>query len=254
MLLARWAPPVAFLAALVLAWELLVRALEVQPYLVPAPSAVWSAAIEVRGVLPSHLRTTLVEALVGLVLAAVGGVTLAGLLATVPLARRVAYPLLVISQNVPLIVLAPLLVIWFGFGLLPKILVVAIVGFFPIVVSTTEGLLHVDHDLVELVRSMGGGRWQVLRRVRVPAALPSFFAGLRISAAYSVLAAVIGEWVGASSGLGLFITRAQTSFRTDRVFVAVVVIAAVSIALFMAVEALARLATPWRYTQTEEDS
>lgn len=254
MLLARWGPPLAFLAALVLAWEVLVRALEVQSYLVPAPSAVWSAAVEVRGVLPGHIRTTLVEALAGLALAAVGGVVLAVLLATMPLARRVTYPLLVISQNIPLIVLAPLLVIWFGFGLLPKVLVVAIVGFFPIVVSTTEGLLQADRDLVELVRSMGGGRRQVLRLVRVPAALPSFFAGLRISAAYAVLAAVIGEWVGASSGLGLFITRAQTSFRTDRVFVAVVVIAAVSIALFMAVEALARLATPWRYTHTEEES
>jgi ABC-type nitrate/sulfonate/bicarbonate transport system permease component len=157
------------------------------------------------------------------------------------------YPLLVISQNVPLVVIAPLVVVWFGFGMLPKVLVVTLMGFFPIVVATTDGLLRTDRELIELARSYGGGRWQVLRGVLVPSAVPSFFAGLQISAAYAVLGAVIAEWVGASSGLGLFITRSQTAFRVDRVFVAVAVIAALSIAAFAAVHLAARLAMPWQH-------
>ncbi len=246
-------PAIGLLAALVLAWELVVRALEVPVYLVPAPTRIARAAYEVRAVLPAHVRTTLTEALAGLAVAAVSGVALAALMASVPFLRRGLYPLLVLSQNVPLVVIAPLIVIWFGFGILPKVLVVAVVGFFPIAVNTVEGLLAADGGMIDLVRSMGGGRWQVLRLVRLPAALPAFFSGLKISATYAVLGAVIGEWVGASSGLGLFITRAQASFRTDRVFVAVLIIAGISIALFALAELLARVVMPWRYTRASTE-
>jgi ABC-type nitrate/sulfonate/bicarbonate transport system permease component len=249
-----YGPAVGLFVALLLAWEIVVRALQVETYFVPAPTQVVRAAIEVQGVLPGHLRTTLIEAVAGLVLSAIAAVALASAMVSVPALRRALYPLLVVSQNVPLVVIAPLIVVWFGFGITPKILVVEMVCFFPIAVNTTEGLLAADRDLLELVRSMGGSRWQALRLVRLPAALPAFFSGLKISASYAVLAAVIGEWVGASSGLGLFITRAQTSFRTDRVFVAVVVVAAISIALFALVEVLARLALPWRYVKSQEDS
>lgn len=248
------APSAGLLAALVLAWEAVVRALDVPSYVVPAPSQVVRAGLEVRGALPGHVATTLTEAVAGLVLAALAGVALAALMASVPALRRAFYPLLVVSQNVPMVVIAPLIVIWFGFGLLPKVLVVLVVGFFPIAVNTTEGLLAADAGMIDLVRSMGGGRWAELRLVRLPSALPAFFSGLKISATYAVLGAVIGEWVGASSGLGLFITRAQASFRTDRVFVAVVVIAAVSIVLFVVAEGLARLALPWRYIRMEDQS
>ncbi len=247
-------PPVLFLVALLLAWEVFVRVRGIAPWILPPPSDIWSAFLEVRGTLPGHLKTTMTEALIGLVLAAVFGIAIAALIASVGFARRALYPLLVISQNVPLIVLAPLLVIWFGFGVQPKIFVVALVGFFPIVVSTTDGLLRADAEMLELVRSMGANRWQALRTVRVPSALPSFFAGLKISATYAVLAAVIGEWVGASSGLGLFLTRSQTAFRTDRVFVGVVVIAALSIAMFLAVQLLSRLTTPWDYATNRRES
>jgi ABC-type nitrate/sulfonate/bicarbonate transport system permease component len=152
-----------------------------------------------------------------------------------------------------MIVLAPLLVVWFGFGITPKLLVVALIGFFPIAVSTADGLLNADRQLIDLIRAMGASRGRVLRTVLIPSALPSFFAGLKISASYAVLAAVIGEWVGASSGLGLFITRAQTAFRTDRVLVAVVVIAAISVTLFLATQLLARMAMPYRFTSVEDN-
>ena len=163
-----------------------------------------------------------------------------------PLARRLLEPLLVASQTIPMIVLAPLLVIWFGIGATPKIVVVALITFFPVAISTAAGLAGADPDLVELVRSMGARPGQVLRVVRVPAAIPSFFAGLRIAAAYAVAGAVIGELVAGDRGLGVFINRSRSSFQVDRIFVAVVVVAVLSALLFAAVGVLARLASPWQ--------
>jgi ABC-type nitrate/sulfonate/bicarbonate transport system permease component len=249
----EYLPAALLLIGLIGAWEAWVQVFDTRPYILPAPSRIWSAFLEVRGVLPEHIRTTVTEALVGLFFAATVGVTLAVFIASIPLVRRVLYPILVVSQTVPMIVLAPLLVVWFGFGMTPKIVVVALIGFFPIVVSTVDGLTNADRDMVGLVRSMGANRAQVLRFVLFPAALPAFFAGLKIAAAYAVVAAVIGEWVGASSGLGLFITRAQTAFRVDRVFVAVAVVALTSIALFAMVHLMARLASPWMYVQDKEN-
>ena len=248
-----YAPAAAFLGLLVLAWEGGVAAFDTPPYLLPAPSGIWEAFLETRDILPAHLRTTLAEALIGLALAALAGVALAAVIASSAFARRAVYPIVVVSQNVPLIVLAPLLVIWFGFGMAPKVLVVALAGFFPIAVNTVDGLRSADREMVELVRSMGASRGQVLRSVLIPSAVPSFFAGLKISAAYAVIGAVIGEWVGASSGLGLFITRSQTAFRVDRVFVAIALIATLSIALFTAVHLAERLAMPWRAAARTEE-
>lgn len=245
----RYGPAALFLVAVVAAWQAAVVVFDIQPYLLPGPGRVWTAFLEVRDVLPGHIRTTMTEAVLGLAWACVAGVGTAALLAGFATLRRAVYPLLVISQNVPMIVMAPLIVVWFGFGIMPKVLVVALIGFFPIVVSTTDGLLRAERDLVELARSYGAGRLQVLRTILIPSAVPAFFAGLQISATYAVLGAVIAEWVGASSGLGLFITRSQTAFRADRVFVAVVVIAAVSILLFAMVHLAARLAMPWQYAQ-----
>ncbi|MBT5775676.1 MAG: ABC transporter permease [Dehalococcoidia bacterium] len=242
----QYSPAALFLVVLVAVWEWTVRARDVADYLMPPPSQVWTAFLDQRGVLPAHIQTTLSEALLGLFFAIVLGVGLAALIASLPLARRVLYPVLVVSQNIPVLVLAPLLAVWFGFGLMPKVLIVVLIGFFPIAVNTAEGLMNADREMIALVRSMGASRWQVLRTVLVPSAVPSFFAGLQIGAAYAVIGAVIAEWMGASSGLGLFITRSQRAFRTDQIFMAVVVIALVSIALFVSVQLLARLAMPWR--------
>jgi ABC-type nitrate/sulfonate/bicarbonate transport system permease component len=252
-LAADYLPPLLLLIGLVAFWELWVRIDGTKPYVLPAPSRIWRAFLDIRGDLPEHIRTTMGEAALGLLFAAVVGAILAVLIALVPLVRRVLYPLVVVTQTIPLAVLAPLLIIWFGFGMTPKVIVVALVGFFPIVVSTTDGLLHADQDMVGLVRSMGGNRLHVLRHVLLPSAIPSFFAGLKIAAAYAVFGAVIGEWVGASSGLGIFITRAQSSFRLDRVFVAVAIIAIASMLLFALVSLAARLATPWMYVRQEEE-
>ena len=216
-------------------------------YLLPPPGSLLDAFLDQRAVLPVHIRTTLSEALLGLAFAALLGVGAAALIASLPLARRVLYPLLVVSQNIPVLVLAPLLAVWFGFGLTPKVLIVVLIGFFPIAVNTADGLMNADREMVALVRSMGADRLKVLRLVLIPSAVPSFFAGLQIGAAYAVIAAVIAEWMGASSGLGLFIIRSQRAFRTDQIFMAVVLIALISITLFVCVHLLARYAMPWRH-------
>ena len=247
----RYMAPLALLGILLLAWEAAPRALSTPRWMLPTPTDIARAAVEVRGVLPAQVQTTLVEAMIGLAAAATSGLVIALAIAGSAFVRRLLYPLLVVSQNVPLIVLAPLLAVWFGFGMLPKVLIVALVGFFPIAIATAEALLHADAEVVDLMRAMGASRWQVLRIVRLPGAMPAFFAGLRISATYAIFGAVIGEWVGARAGLGLFITRSQTAYRTDRVFVAVIVIAAISMVLFALVQLAARVAMPWR-AHTEE--
>ena len=247
-------PAALFLVALLVGWELWVRVRDIPSYLLPPPSDLWQAFLDQRGSLPAHTRTTVGEALLGLLFAALLGVVLAALIASLPLERRVLYPLLVVSQNIPVLVLAPLLAVWFGFGMTPKVLIVVLIGFFPIAVNTADGLLRADREMVELVRSMGASRWQVLRTVLIPSAVPSFFAGLQIGAAYAVIGAVIAEWMGASSGLGLFITRSQRAFRTDQIFMAVVLIAIVSITFFAGVRLLARLAMPWQQATASEIS
>jgi len=250
---AAHALPAAGLALLLLAtWEAGVRALGVPTYLLPAPSAVGRALGELSGALAGHTLATMVTATTGLAVAAVAGVALAVAIRSLPLVRRVLYPLLVVSQTIPMVVLAPLLVAWFGFGIGPKIGVVALVSFFPVVVSTVDGLDGAEPELVDVVVSMGASRAALLRHVLLPAALPGFFAGLAIAATYAMVGAVIAEWMGASSGLGLLITRSAASFRVDRVFAGVAVVAAVSVALFAAVRLLARLAMPWTAARSEE--
>lgn len=251
--LREYLPAAALFVLLVLGWEAWVRVFDTKPYILPAPSRIWTAFLEVRSTLPAHIRTTLSEALLGLAVSAVVGVALATAIAGIPLVRRVLYPILVVSQTIPMVVLAPLLIIWFGFGMTPKVVVVTLVGFFPIVVSTVDGLTGADREMVGLVRSMGANRLQVMRHVLIPSATPAFFAGLKIAAAYAVVGAIFGEWVGAKSGLGLYITRSKTAFRTDRVFVGIVIVALLSIALFLAVQALARLASPWMYASKPKE-
>lgn len=260
-LLGRWAsaaleytPALVLLVALVGLWELLVELLNTRPYILPAPSAIWNALLDKGHLLPNHIQATATEAVLGLVAAAVGGVLLAVLLSSIPLARRVLYPIIVTSQTVPAIVLAPLLMVWVGIGLESKLIVVALVGFFPIVVSTVDGLASADRDMVALVRSMGASRIEELRHVLIPSAIPGFFAGLKIAAAYAVIGAVIAEWVAAKEGLGIFIIRSQASFRIDQIFVAIGVIALLSIALFVAVHLLARVASPWKYANDQGEN
>jgi ABC-type nitrate/sulfonate/bicarbonate transport system permease component len=228
-----------------------VRWRDTKSYLLPAPSRVAVALWDTRQVLRGHVVTTVVETALGVGLGAALGVALAVAVASAAPVRRVLEPLLVASQTIPLIVLAPLLVYWFGFGMTPKVVVVVLIVFFPVAVSTAAGLAGADREQIDLVRSLGAGRLTVLRLVLIPSALPSFFSGLRISAAYAVAGATLGELIGGRSGLGIYIARSQRAFRFDQILAGVVVVAGLSALLFGLVHLLARLTTPWRYVDDE---
>jgi putative hydroxymethylpyrimidine transport system permease protein len=237
---------VLLLAALAAAWELAVRLLDVPDYLLPPPSRVLGALVDDAGLLAGAAASTLTTAVLGLVLGATSGVGLAVAMVASERVRAALYPLTVVSQSVPMVVLAPLFVVWFGFGLLPRVLVVALVAFFPVALATVGALLAADRDQVDLLRAMGASRADVVRHVLLPSALPGFFTGLTVAASYAMFGAVVAEWIGASSGLGLTLERSRASFETSSMFAAVVVIAAVSVLLVGLVLAAERLVVPWR--------
>lgn len=246
-----WLVPLLALALGLLAWEVLVRLRDTPTWFIPRPTEVGRELIESRALIWRHTWTTLQEMLVGLLLAFVLGVGLAVAISASRLVERAVYPAIVASQAVPIIALAPILLIWFGYGMTPKVIVVVLTCFFPIVVSMVDGLRAADSDALALLRSMGASRWQIMRIVRVPAALPALFSGTRIAAAWSVIGALVGEWVGASSGLGYLMTRSASQFQTPRLYAAVFVAAALGITLFALVALAERVALPWRRAERQ---
>jgi ABC-type nitrate/sulfonate/bicarbonate transport system permease component len=249
--LRRYGPPLALIALLLAGWEGLARALALPEWLLPPPSRVAATFVESIPVLRGHVAATLYVTVLGFALALALGFALALAIDLSPLLRRTLYPLLVASQTVPIVAIAPLLVIGLGFGTLPKVLVVALVTFFPIVVGTADGLRAADPDMLRLLQAMNAGRWQTLRLLRVPAALPSIFSGLKIAITYSVIGAVLAEWIGASAGLGVYIARSLRAFRTDQVFVAAGVTSLLTISLFLLTLALEYSLTRWKYLEGE---
>jgi ABC-type nitrate/sulfonate/bicarbonate transport system permease component len=251
-LLRLYAPPLLLILLLLVIWQLATWLMQIPKWLLPSPTQIVVAGFEARDLLGPHTWQTLKETWLGLGLALVVGLSLAVVVDSSSLLRRTVYPLLVTSQTVPVLALAPLLIIWFGYGILPKVIVVALVCFFPIAVSTADGLRVADPDLIALLRAMGAKRRQIFLKVRVPGALPSFFSGLKIAITYSVVGAVIGEWVGASRGLGIFMIRSSKNFLTDRVFAAIAVTSLLSILMFGVVMLLERSLLPWYYAHREE--
>lgn len=246
----RWLAPVLILVALLAAWELAARwhviadALSLKPYLVPAPSDVASELWADRSLLADNAWVTLQEVVGGLAIAVVTGFALAVALHLSGALRRAVYPLLVASQTIPIIAIAPILVVWFGYGAGPKLAIIALVCFFPVTVNTLDGLRSVDSELPKLMRTLDASRLQVLTRVEAPAALPYFLSGTRIAVAVAVIGAVFGEWAGSSSGLGYLILNLQNQLQTAKVFAAIAVLSAMAIVLFGLV-ALAERRIAW---------
>ena len=247
----RWLPPLAIIALLLGAWELAARldviadALKLEPFLVPAPSDIAQALWQDRELLIENAWVTLQEVLAGFALSVAAGVAFAVVLHLSPALRRAFYPLLVASQTVPIVVLAPILVVWLGFGIGPKLAIIALICFFPVTVNTLDGLGAVDPDLMKMMRTLDASRWQTLRRIEAPTALPYLFSGAKIAVAVAVIGAVFGEWAGSSSGLGHLIQEASAQLQTDRTFAAVVVLSAIAITLFALLAALERKVAWW---------
>lgn len=242
----QYVPMTLFAVALVLAWEASVRVFDVPKYLLPSPLKVAEALYTSLDVLIGvHTPVTLLVAGLGLVMATVAGVVVGGMIHFFPLVRRMCYPFVIISQTVPVIVLAPLLVIWFGYGIFPKLLVVTIACFFPMAVAMVDGLDGADVGKSKLLRSMSATRWQEFTLVKLPTALPSLFTGLRVAATYAVMAAVISEWMGADAGLGVYIVRSAHSFRTEHLFAGIVLITVYSIIAFLLVGWARQIVLPW---------
>ncbi len=241
-------PPAILIIFLIISWFFIVRVTGWKPFILPSPLDVIRAGWRTRGLLSDAIATTLISTGVGMVLALLTGVGIAALMDFSPLVHRALYPLLVASQTVQILAIAPILVIWFGFGMIPTVFIVVLACFFPMAVSTADGLTSSDPELLALLRAMGATRKQIWKMVRLPSAMPSFFSGLRIAITYSVVAATVGEWVGGSSGLGMYMLRSKNALATDQVFVAMFITSLLSIALFMLVYLIERLVLPWYYT------
>jgi ABC-type nitrate/sulfonate/bicarbonate transport system permease component len=248
----RWAgealPALLLIGFVLLCWHVVATRTGLSSFILPSPLQVVQAGWETREILLSAIGTTMLETVIGLGVAILLGILIAAAIDLSSFLRRALYPLLVASQTIQIMAIAPLLIIWFGFGLLPKVIIVVLVCFFPMAVSTADGLASTDPDLVALMRAMGASRRQIWRIVRLPSALPSFFSGLRVAVTYSVVGATIGEWVGGSAGLGLYMLRSKNALATDQVFVAILITTGISIGLFALLYWIERLSLPWYYS------
>jgi ABC-type nitrate/sulfonate/bicarbonate transport system permease component len=238
-------PSLALLGAIIVLWEAYVRVAAVDPVVLPGPVRILGALWQFRDDAVRHAIPTLVETVLGFVIAMVLAIGAAVAMDRTPVVRRAVEPILVTSQTIPVVAIAPLLLLWFGFGLAPKVVVVVLVTFFPIVIALLDGFGSVAPEASDLMRSYGARDGQAFRKLRWPSALPSFFTGLRISVVYAVIGAVFGEYVGAREGLGIWMQISQNSFRTDLVFAAIIVTSVLSLALYWLVGALRRIAIPW---------
>ncbi|MEG1500641.1 MAG: ABC transporter permease [Clostridiales bacterium] len=246
--------PLLTLLILAIFWQIFVSTGGISPWLLPSPLQIISSLGENWSLLWVNAFYTLFEALLGLSIAIIFALCLALLMTIFPVLKKSLYPILVGSQMVPIIVLAPLFLIWFGYGILPKILVVILICFFPMVINILMGLDSLDRDMLLFYSSMGAKPWALFRLIRLPAALPYFFSGLRISATYSIMGAVIGEWLGAAKGIGLLLTRAQRAFDLPLVFAAITVIIILSTLAFFLVYLAERFFLKWQYTTGKTDS
>jgi ABC-type nitrate/sulfonate/bicarbonate transport system permease component len=249
--LARVVLPLLILAVLLGAWEAYARSGAVDELLLPAPTQVARSLFDDRALLARNLGVTAQEVGLGLLVALVAGVVLAVALHFSRVLRSAVYPLLVASQAVPVVIVAPLLVVWFGFGILPKLVIIALVCFFPIVVTTLDALAAVDPDQRKLLATLDASRWQAFRWAEAPAALPAALSGAKIAVAVAVIGAVFAEYAGSSEGLGHLVLTSIPQLETARAYAAVVVLAAFAVLLFSLLALAERRLVPWAHRRPE---
>lgn len=246
--------PVVFQVIILFLWQISIDKWKIPQYILPSPKEIIITLVNIFPSITTHIYTTLYEALVGFIISIVVALILAILMDNVKLIKKCIYPILVVSQTIPIIAIAPLFVIWFGFGLLPKIIVVVLVCFFPIVISLIDGLESVDRDMINLLKTMGASKFQIFTLVKLPSCMVNFFSGLRIAATYSIMGAVIGEWLGGDKGLGVYMIRAKNSYSLDKVFAVILVIIILSMALFGLLHLLQYISTPWSRSKEQKKS
>jgi ABC-type nitrate/sulfonate/bicarbonate transport system permease component len=237
--------PIGAILVFIVLWQLAISLNIINAFSIPSPTQIVVALFTEMPILSSHLLTTLYEGLLGILVSVILSFIFAVLMDLSPKFKRTIYPLMILSQTVPIIVLAPLLAMWFGFGVMPKVVVVTLVCFFPITVSMTEGLDSVDRELIDLMRSMDATKLQIFTKIKFPATMISFFSGLKIAVTYSIMGAIIGEWMGGKAGLGVYMMRVKNSFAYDKMFAAILLVSVTSILIFKLIEYLQHVTMPW---------
>lgn len=244
-LLTKAAPAVISAGLLLAAWELYANHSGIKPTILPAPSRVLEQAMLNRDALIDNAVPTIRATLLGFACSLSAAFVLSILVDFFRPLRRALFPVFIVSQTLPLVAIAPLVVLWFGFGLAPKIMLVALVTFFPMLMALVQGYEATEAEIGQMLRAMGAGRWRVFVLARLPSALPYFFAGLRISITYAVVGAIFAEYAGAARGLGIYMLNAKNNFRPDLVLAAVAVSAALTLVLFGLTVLLQRVVMPW---------
>jgi NitT/TauT family transport system permease protein len=233
------------MAAVTIAWELAIRLFEVPTFVLPAPSAIVRTLIESRARLANAAISTAIEISLGFVLASLTGIVIALVIVRFERFGRALYPLIVLFQNVPKVALAPIFILWFGFDLAPKIVLIVVIAFFPVAIDMLAGLQSVEPSFVALMQSVGASRGKILMRVRIPHSLPHLMAGLKVAITFSVIGAIVGEFAGANQGLGYVIEFASTQLDTPLIFAALVVVSVLGLAFYYVVEFAERVLVPW---------
>lgn len=238
-------PAVLFAMILIGLWEAAVHIFAMNPVILPAPSAVFQTLVTQFPLLMSDLMVTIREILGGFIIGLAGGMVAGIAIVYSHTAERVLYPLVVASQAVPVFAFAPLLVIWFGFGIVPKLIMAAVLVFFPICVNQVEGLRSADNRTIDMMRAFGASEWQIFRAIRLPASVPFLIAGVQVGMTFAVVGSVVAEWLGASEGLGYRMVVANAISRTSLVFAAIVVTAVLGVAMFILVRIVSNRLFPW---------
>lgn len=241
----NFGPAFVLFTTLFVLWELFVRVLQINNQILPSPLIIMQAFFRNWDIILPHIQQTLIETLIGIIVSIFIGLLTAVIIDTSPWARKALYPLLVTSQTIPIIALAPILLIWLGFDIWSKVVVVTIFCFFPITIATSDGFSHIDKELLKLFKSMNASYIDTIRLLKLPSALPAFFSGLKIAVTYSITGAMVGEYVGAEKGLGVFIQTSANAYAISLVFATIFVTAFLSMFLFILVSIAEKILLPW---------
>lgn len=245
-------PAAIALLAIILIWQAVCMTGLVPSYMLPSPVQVAAALVSDLPTIMFHAKFTLQETFYGLAIGIALSFVGATLMDRFTVIDRAFYPLMIITQTIPTIAIAPILVLWFGFDMAPKIILVVITTYFPIAIGLLDGYKSVDRDSIDLMRSMGAGRLAIFRHVKFPAALPHFFSGLKIASSYAVVGAVVSEWLGGFNGLGVYMTRMRKAYAFDNMFAVIILIIIISLLLLLMVHIISKASMPWKRAEGGE--